>query len=310
MLASAQAQKPFPSLAASRLDTIHAIASIDLRRSRGTMRSTYPGGGYVRAADHASPVGHAHPVAPECPHPFQETDPTDRRQHPAVRLHHAGADRRGGDDPGRPRPRGRGDTPRPDRGALSSDRALERSQKRAYVLADNKLALNAGWDEDLLAAELGALLATDLDLDLDIGVTGFSIPEVDDLLATVTPEEPDDPADEAVPATAPARVRRGEVWQLGAHRLICGDVRDPAVLATLMAGEQVRMVFTDPPYNVPIDGHAGGLGRITHREFAMAAGEMSREAFTAFLQQALAPLAAHSVEGSIHYVCMDWRHLP
>ena len=70
------------------------------------------------------------------------------------------------------------------------------------------------------------------------------------------------------------------------------------------------MVFTDPPYNVPIDGHASGLGRITHREFAMAAGEMSREAFTGFLQQALAPLAAHSVEGSIHYVCMDWRHLP
>ena len=77
-----------------------------------------------------------------------------------------------------------------------------------------------------------------------------------------------------------------------------------------MAGEQARLVFTDPPYNVPIDGHAGGLGRIKHREFAMAAGEMSREAFTAFLQQALAPLVAHSVEGSIHYVCMDWRHLP
>ena len=185
---------------------------------------------------------------------------------------------------------------------------LSGAQKRAYVLADNKLALNAHWDEDLLATELGALLATDLDL--DIGVTGFSIPEVDALLATVAPEEPDDPADDALPNAAPARVHRGEVWQLGAHRLICGDVRDPAVLPALMAGERARLVFTDPPYNVPIDGHAGGLGRITHREFAMAAGEMSREAFTAFLQQALTPLAAHSVEGSIHYVCMDWRHLP
>ena len=185
---------------------------------------------------------------------------------------------------------------------------LSEAQKRAYVLADNKLALNATWDEDLLATELGALLATDLDL--DISVTGFSIPEVDALLATVAPEEPDDPADDALPDAAPARVHRGEVWQLGAHRLICGDVRDPAVLPALMAGEQARLVFTDPPYNVPIDGHAGGLGRIKHREFAMAAGEMSREAFTAFLQQALTPLAAHSVEGSIHYVCMDWRHLP
>ena len=185
---------------------------------------------------------------------------------------------------------------------------LSEAQKRAYVLADNKLALNANWDEDLLATELGALVATDLDL--DISVTGFSIPEVDALLATVAPEEPDDPADEALPNAAPARVHRGEVWQLGAHRLICGDVRDSAVLPALMAGERARMVFTDPPYNVPIDGHAGGLGRIKHREFAMAAGEMSREAFTAFLQQALAPLVAHSVEGSIHYVCMDWRHLP
>ena len=185
---------------------------------------------------------------------------------------------------------------------------LSEAQKRAYVLADNKLALNAGWDEDRLAAELGALLAQDLDL--EVGITGFSIPEVDALLATVAPEEPDDPADDALPEAAPARVRRGDVWQLGAHRLICGDVRDPAVLATLMAGEQARLVFTDPPYNVPIDGHASGLGRIKHREFAMAAGEMSREAFTGFLQQALAPLAAHSVDGSIHYVCMDWRHLP
>ena len=185
---------------------------------------------------------------------------------------------------------------------------LSEAQKRAYVLADNKLALNANWDEDLLATELGALLATDLDL--DISVTGFSIPEVDDLLATVAPEEPDDPADDALPDAAPARVHRGEVWQLGAHRLICGDVRDPAVLPALMAGEQARLVFTDPPYNVPIDGHAGGLGRIKHREFAMAAGEMSREAFTAFLQQALTLLAAHSVDGSIHYVCMDWRQLP
>ena len=122
---------------------------------------------------------------------------------------------------------------------------LSEAQKRAYVLADNKLALNANWDEDLLATELGALLATDLDLDL--GVTGFSIPEVDALLATVAPEEPDDPADDVLPDAAPARVRRGEVWQLGAHRLICGDVRDPAVLPALMAGEQARVVFTIRP---------------------------------------------------------------
>ena len=185
---------------------------------------------------------------------------------------------------------------------------MTEDQKRAYVLADNKLALNVGWDEDLLAAELGALLSADLDF--DVGLTGFTISEIDGLLETVAPEEPGDPRDDALPDDAPTRVRPGEVWQLGAHRLICGDALDPVVVATLMADDQARMVFTDPPYNVPIDGHAGGLGQIRHREFAMAAGEMSREAFTGFLQRAFERLVAHSVDGSIHYVCMDWRHLP
>ena len=185
---------------------------------------------------------------------------------------------------------------------------MTEDEKRAYVLADNTLALDAGWDEDLLAAELGALLSADLDF--DIGLTGFTIPEIDGILETVAPEEPDDPRDDAVPDDAPARVRPGEVWQLGTHRLICGDALDPAVVATLMGSDQARMVFTDPPYNVPIDGHASGLGQIRHREFAMAAGEMSREAFTEFLQRAFERLVAHSIDGSIHYVCMDWRHLP
>ena len=185
---------------------------------------------------------------------------------------------------------------------------MSEDEKRAYVLADNQLALNAGWDEDLLAAELGALLSADLDF--DIGITGFSIPELDGVLEAVDPEEPGDPADDATPGDAPSRVHLGEVWQLGGHRLICGDALDPRVVATLMGGEQARMVFTDPPYNVPIDGHAGGSGKTRHREFAMASGEMSRREFTEFLQRAFERLAEHSVDGSIHYVCMDWRHLP
>ena len=152
---------------------------------------------------------------------------------------------------------------------------MSEDEKRAYVLADNQLALNAGWDEDLLAAELGALLSADLDF--DIGITGFSIPELDGVLEAVDPEEPGDPADDAIPGDAPSRVHLGEVWQLGGHRLICGDALDPGVVATLMGSEQARMVFTDPPYNVPIDGHAGGSGKTRHREFAMASGEMSRE---------------------------------
>ena len=185
---------------------------------------------------------------------------------------------------------------------------MSEDEKRAYVLADNKLALNAGWDEDLLAAELGALLS--VDLHFEVGITGFSIPEIDGILEAVEPAEPGDPKDDVIPGEAPSRVRPGEVWRLGAHRLICGNALDPGVVATLMEGEQARMVFTDPPYNVPINGHAGGLGKIKHREFAVASGEMSVDEFKGFLQSAFEGLVEHSVDGSIHYICMDWRHIP
>lgn len=181
------------------------------------------------------------------------------------------------------------------------------AQKRAYVIADNKLALNAGWDEELLAEELSALLA--VDLGFDVGVTGFSIPEIDALIEGLAPEEPGDPDDDVLPASAPRRCAPGDVWRLGAHRLVCGDALDAGVVAALMEGEQARMAFTDPPYNVPIDGHVGGSGKIRHREFAMAAGEMSVAEFTGFLERALRNLADHSLDGSIHYVCMDWRHM-
>jgi DNA modification methylase len=184
---------------------------------------------------------------------------------------------------------------------------MSAAEKRAYVLADNKLALNAGWDEDLLAAELGALMSDDLDF--DIGVTGFSIPEIDGVMAAVAPEDPGDPEDDVVSDQAPARVQVGDIWQLGHHRLICGDALDGRVVNDLMDGAAARMVFTDPPYNVPIDGHVGNSGKTQHREFAMAAGEMSVGQFTAFLEAAFRNLADHSRDGAIHYVCMDWRHM-
>ena len=184
---------------------------------------------------------------------------------------------------------------------------MSEAEKRAYVLADNKLALNAGWDDDLLAAELGALMSEDLDF--DVGVIGFSIPEIDSLMETVAPEEPDDPADDRVPDVVPARVRPGDLWQLGRHRLVCGDALDAGVVDDLMNGEMARMVFADPPYNVPIEGHVGNSGKIQHREFAMASGEMTHAQFTDFLTKAMRNLADHSVDGSIHFLCMDWRHM-
>ncbi|MBC7103401.1 MAG: site-specific DNA-methyltransferase [Parvibaculum sp.] len=183
------------------------------------------------------------------------------------------------------------------------------TQKRAYVLADNKLALNAGWDEELLGEELQALL--EIDLDFDIGVAGFSIPEIDSLIEGLNPEEQGDPTADLLPEDDERQPvsREGDIWQLGPHRLICGSALEPRTFHRLMGKERARMVFTDPPYNVPIDGHVSGLGRIKHREFAMASGEMTRGQFTEFLETAFRNLVDHSLDGSIHFVCMDWRHM-
>ena len=188
--------------------------------------------------------------------------------------------------------------------------SMSPAQKRAYVLADNKLALNAGWDDTILADELQALLSDDA-LDFDLELTGFSIAEVDGLIDGLSAEEDGNPQDDQLPCpdNTPLRCKPGDVWQLGPHRLICGDALDPSVAETLMDGEKATMVFTDPPYNVPIDGHVGGSGRIKHREFAMACGEMSSSEFTSFLKTSFQNLANHSTDGSIHFICMDWRHI-
>ena len=184
---------------------------------------------------------------------------------------------------------------------------LSPAQKRAYALADNKIALNAGWDEQLLAEELDEL--TSLSLDFDIETTGFSIPEIDLLVDGLAPEEPGDPADDELGGDGPPRCRPGDVWALGPHRLICGDALDNSVVGLLMDGEDARMVFTDPPYNVAIDGHVCDSGKIKHREFAMASGELTAQEFTSFLERAFRNLSDHSVDGAIHFVCMDWRHM-
>ncbi len=184
---------------------------------------------------------------------------------------------------------------------------MTEAQKRAYILADNKLAENAGWDRELLALELQGLL--EMDLDFDVTATGFEMGEIDLLIGGS--DEEDDDADqlpEADPAVPPV-TQPGDLWQLGRHRLLCADATQPASFEILMGGEQAEMVFTDPPYNVPIDGHVSGLGSAKHFEFAMASGEMSEAEFIAFLSKVLGLLAAHSRDGAIHFVCMDWRHL-
>jgi hypothetical protein len=167
---------------------------------------------------------------------------------------------------------------------------LTPAQRRACVLADNRLAEEAGWDRDILAIELQGLI----DLDFDLGLTGFDLAQIDIILDAVREADPASASIEAadviptLPA-GPVVSRPGDLWQLGARRLICGDARDTTAIATLLGDDRVDLIFTDPPYNVAIDGHVGGLGRVRHREFAMATGEMSEAAFTAFLRDALSP---------------------
>jgi DNA modification methylase len=185
---------------------------------------------------------------------------------------------------------------------------LSAEERRAYVLADNKLALNAGWDVEILAIELQALV----DLDFDVTLTGFSLAEIDLTLdhardASVTAS---DPAADAIPEPPINPVTRaGDLWMLGRHRLLCGDARSKDDVAKLIGGEQVDLIFTDPPYNVRIDGHVGGLGSVKHREFAFASGEMTSAEFAAFLETTLGNAAACAKDGAIAYVCMDWRHM-
>jgi DNA modification methylase len=185
---------------------------------------------------------------------------------------------------------------------------LTEAQKRAYILADNRLAELAGWDEEVLAIELQYLVSADVEV--DVSLTGFADAEVDLLI-----ENLDDGAgendDELPPVDAGATpiTQPGDYWLLGTHRLHCSDARDPEAYETLMGGARAAMVFTDPPYNVPIHRHVCGLGAVKHREFAMASGEMSEAAFIAFLKSVLTNMATASRDGSLHYLFIDWRHL-
>ena len=182
---------------------------------------------------------------------------------------------------------------------------LSPDQIRAYVIADNKLALSAGWDNSILAIELQHLLT--IQTDFDVSITGFSVPEIDMVIGQASEADEDD---EIEPTDlGPAVCQPGDVWCLGNHRIVCGSSLREESFATLLGERKAHMVFADPPYNVPIDGHASGNGAIKHHDFAMACGEMSETEFTAFLSTSLELLAKYSQNGSLHYLCMDWRHM-
>jgi hypothetical protein len=182
---------------------------------------------------------------------------------------------------------------------------LTPAQVRAYVIADNRLAEDAGWDPEILKIELQHLI---IENQLDISLTGFAIPEIDLILSGPALEA--DPADQLPDESARIISQPGDLWCLGAHRILCGDARDDCSFSALMQDRRAAIVFAGPPYNVVIDGHAGGNGKTHHSEFAMASGEMDEAEFTKFLTDSLSQLAAWSTNGSVHFLCMDWRHMP
>jgi DNA modification methylase len=185
---------------------------------------------------------------------------------------------------------------------------LTEEQIRAYVIADNKLAENAGWDKEILAIELQYLMTLDC-VDFDLTITGFEVPEIDVILEDAngaTSKEDDVPESlyDQEPVTKPR-----DLWLLGKHRILCGNSLHEASYQALMGSRRAAAVFTDPPYNVKIDGHATGNGAIRHREFAMASGEMSEAEFVSFLNNSLRLLAQFSANNSVHFLCIDWRHV-
>jgi len=181
---------------------------------------------------------------------------------------------------------------------------LSEDQIRAYILADNKLAEKAGWDESILAIELQHLMT--VDLGFDVTITGFEVPEIDLILQrTESKPNKDDVFEEVL---GPAVTSLGDVWLLGKHRIVCGNSLHEAAYLKIMDGRQADAVFVDPPYNVAIDGHVSGNGAIHHREFEMASGEMTETEFFEFLCSSFGLLVRHSKPGSVHFACMDWRH--
>jgi DNA modification methylase len=185
-------------------------------------------------------------------------------------------------------------------------RHLSPAQLKALRIADNKLAQNAHWDERLLGEHLLELKG--LDREFDLSITGFSLPEID--LAIQKLREPALEAnDDATSVTGVPVCRVGDIWELDGHRLQCGDATSEACFERLMKDERADVVFIDPPFNVRIDGHVSGKGKVRHREFAQGAGKLSREQFVRFLTGSCTLLKNYSRNGTIHFVCMDWKHL-
>jgi len=185
---------------------------------------------------------------------------------------------------------------------------LTEEQIRAFMIADNRLTENADWDARLLGEQLKTL--SEVELDFSLEATGFEMGEIDVMIEGLASPAEAEAADALPTMSSPVTVTKpGDLWLLGPNRLICGDALGGQAYQRLMDDRLAAAVFTDPPYNDPIDGYVTGFGKVHHAEFAMAAGEMTVPEYTEFLSKTFANLKVASVPGSIHFVCIDWRHL-
>ena len=185
---------------------------------------------------------------------------------------------------------------------------LSKAQIKAFQIADNRLTENSTWNERLLGEQLKFLAESELDFSLE--VTGIDMGEIDLRIEGLAAEtDDDDPADALPEQTGPAITSPGDQWLLGRNRVGCGNALEEDSYAPLMQEEKAAMAFIDTPFNVPIQGHVSGLGAIRHREFAMGCGEMNSDQFGAFLTRIFSLLARYSLDGAIHFICMDWRHM-
>jgi DNA modification methylase len=185
---------------------------------------------------------------------------------------------------------------------------LNEAQQKAFILADNKIAEKSKWDKDLLQVEFEALQG--LDFDFDLTSTGFETPEIDFILHDEEIPLIKDFIDKLPDALdIEKRVSLGDLWKLGEHFLYCGDALLDESYKILLNDTKANLIFTDPPYNVKINGHVCGTGNIKHSEFHQASGEMTKNEFVDFLKTSFLRLIQYSVNGSLHFICMDWRHV-
>ena len=185
---------------------------------------------------------------------------------------------------------------------------LNEAQRRAFMIADNRLTEIATWDDQLLGEQLKELATVDLNFAIE--ATGFEMNEIDLRIEALQQGSERVKGEPPIPAPVGSAITRpGDLWTLGPHRLLCGDALDASNYRALFEERKAAMTFADPPYNVKIDGNVGGLGRVKHREFAMGVGEMTPEEFTKFLARWLRLATQSCRQGALIYSCMDWRHI-